>query len=69
MLNSMGSRPGRSLVVACEPADVSAGMGLSDQVRDALPHAVRAVEEILEQVKREGQVQRKEGADTDVHAD
>ncbi len=69
MLNSMGSRPGRSLVVACEPADVSAGMGLSDQVRDALPHAVRAVEEILEQVKRESQVQRKEGADTDVHAD
>ena len=69
MLNSMGSRPGRSLVVACEPADVSAGMGLSDQVRDALPHAVRAVEEILEQVKREGQVQRKEGADNDVHAD
>ena len=69
MLNSMGSRPGRSLVVACEPADVSAGMGLSDQVREALPHAVRVVEEILEQVKREGQVQRKEGADTDVHAD
>jgi hydrogenase maturation protease len=69
MLNSMGSRPGRSLVVACEPADVSAGMGLSDQVREALPHAVRVVEEILEQVKREGQVERKEGADTDVHAD
>jgi hydrogenase maturation protease len=63
MLDSMGSRPGRSLVVACEPADVSAGMGLSDQVREALPHAVRAVEEILEQV------QRKEGADNDVHAD
>ena len=63
MLDSMGSRPGRSLVVACEPADVSAGMGLSEQVREALPHAVRAVEEILEQV------QRKEGADNDVHAD
>src|ERR1700761_8191747 len=63
MLDSMGSRPGRSLVVACEPADVSAGMGLSDQVREALPHAVRAVEQILEHV------QRKEGADNDVHAD
>jgi hydrogenase maturation protease len=63
MLDSMGSRPGRSLVVACEPADVSAGMGLSDQVREALPHAVRAVEKILEQV------QRKEGADVNVHAD
>jgi hydrogenase maturation protease len=63
MLDSMGSRPGRSLVVACEPADVTAGMELSDQVREALPHAVRAVEKILEQV------QRKKGADIDVHAD
>ena len=52
MLASMGSRPGRSLVVACEPADVSPGMGLSDPVREALPVAVRAVEEILEQVQR-----------------
>lgn len=60
MLASMGSRPGRSLVVACEPADVSPGMGLSDQVRGALPAAVRAVEEII---------QHKEGADNDVHAD
>jgi hydrogenase maturation protease len=52
-LDSMGNRPGRSLVVACEPADVSAGMGLSDQVRDALPEAVRAVEAILEQITQE----------------
>jgi hypothetical protein len=35
--------------VACEPADVNAGMGLSDPVAEALPHAVRAVEEILAQ--------------------
>jgi hydrogenase maturation protease len=47
MLTAMGGRPGRSLVVACEPADVSEGMGLSDPVKAALPHAVRAVEEIL----------------------
>lgn len=51
LLASMGSRPGRSLVVACEPADVSPGMGLSEPVRQALPTAVRAVEEIL---KRKG---------------
>jgi hydrogenase maturation protease len=69
MLDAMGGRPGRSLVVACEPADVSAGMGLSDEVRLALPHAVRAVEKILEQVQREGQFQREKGADSDVHAD
>ncbi len=51
MLASLGSRPGRSIVVACEPADVSPGMGLSDQVREALPAAVRAVEEILRQLQ------------------
>ena len=47
LLSSLGGRPGRSLVVACEPAEVDAGMGLSGPVREALPHAVRAVEEIL----------------------
>jgi hydrogenase maturation protease len=47
LLASLGGRPGRSLVVACEPADVSAGMGLTDPVREAVPHAVRAVQEIL----------------------
>lgn len=44
---SLGARPGRTLLVACEPADVSAGMGLSDRVREAIPHAVDAVKEIL----------------------
>jgi len=62
MLASMGSHPGRSLVVACEPADVSPGMGLSDQVREALPAAVRAVEEILDQIQQE------EGANDGVQA-
>ena len=47
LLGSLGGRPGRSLLVACEPADVSAGMGLSDLVQEALPHAVRAIEEII----------------------
>jgi hydrogenase maturation protease len=47
LLGSLGGRPGRSLLVACEPADVSAGMGLSEPVLQALPHAVRTVEEIL----------------------
>ena len=63
MLDSMGSRPGRSLVVACEPADVSAGMGLSDQVREALPQAVRAVEEILERIQQEAGAHDGEQAD------
>ena len=50
LLASLGGRPGRSLLVACEPADVSAGMGLSEPVRQALPHAVQTVEEILASV-------------------
>jgi hydrogenase maturation protease len=63
MLASMGSRPGRSLVVACEPADVSAGMGLSEQVREALPQAVRVVEAIFERLQQE------EGAHDGAQAD
>ncbi len=47
LLASLGGRPGRSLVVACEPAEIDAGMGLSDPVREALPHAVRTVRDIL----------------------
>ena len=54
LLSSLGGHPGRNLVVACEPAEVDAGMGLSDPVREALPHAVRAVEEILAQATRAG---------------
>jgi len=54
LLSSLGGHPGRSLVVACEPAETGAGMGLSDPVRAALPHAVRAVEEILAQAGARG---------------
>jgi hydrogenase maturation protease len=66
MLTTMGGRPGRSLLVACEPADVSARMGLSEPVRAALPHAVRAVEEILSQIGQKEGV--RDGAQAD-HAD
>ena len=53
LLGSLGGQPGRSLLVACEPADVSAGMGLSEPVQQALPHAVRMVLQILEEVVAE----------------
>lgn len=53
MLTSMDGHPGRSLVVACEPADLGAGMGLSDRVQAALPHAVSAIEDILGQAGQE----------------
>ena len=64
LLSSLGGHPGRNLVVACEPAEVDAGMGLSDPVREALPHAVRAVEEILAQATGAGpQADGQEAAD------
>jgi hydrogenase maturation protease len=55
LLSSLGGHPGRSLVVACEPADVEPGMGLTDEVQAALPHAVRAVEEILAEARPAGE--------------
>jgi hydrogenase maturation protease len=56
LLASLGGRPGRSLVVACEPADVDPGMGLSEPVQAALPHAVRAVQEILAEAGHQPEV-------------
>ncbi|MCL2584472.1 MAG: hydrogenase maturation protease [Streptosporangiales bacterium] len=47
MLAALGGRPGRSLLVACEPAELGPGMELSDPVRAAVPYAVRAVEDII----------------------
>ena len=38
-----GSRPRRIVVVGCEPADLEEGIGLSAQVADAVPVAVRLV--------------------------
>ncbi len=67
MLATMGGRPGRSLLVACEPADVSAVMGLSEPVRAALPHAVRAVEEILGHIGQ--QAGQREGVRDGAQAD
>ncbi len=43
LLDRMGSRPARTLVVACEPADVSPGMRLSQPVRDAVAPAAQTV--------------------------
>jgi hydrogenase maturation protease len=54
LLASLGGRPRRSLVVACEPADTTPGMGLSEPVQAALPHAVRAVRDILREHQAPG---------------
>jgi hydrogenase maturation protease len=47
LLRRLGSPPVRTLVVACEPADLTAGIELSAPVRDAVPRAVQVVEEVL----------------------
>jgi hydrogenase maturation protease len=49
LLRRLGGQPARTLVVACEPADLGAGMELSAPVRAAVPEAVRLVEAILEE--------------------
>lgn len=41
-----GEPPRRVLVVGCEPASVDEGIGLSAPVADALPEAVRLIEEL-----------------------
>lgn len=42
-----GEPPKRVLVVGCEPASVDEGIGLSPPVSDAVPEAVRLIEELL----------------------
>lgn len=42
-----GDPPRRVLIVGCEPASVEEGIGLSAPVADAVPQAVRLIEELL----------------------
>ncbi|MEU6369287.1 hydrogenase maturation protease [Streptomyces sp. NPDC046931] len=42
-----GQRPRRTVVVGCEPASVEERIGLSPAVSDAVPEAVRLIEQIL----------------------
>jgi hydrogenase maturation protease len=52
MLDMLGGRPGKVLVVGCEPASVEEGIGLSEPVAAAVGEAVRVV---LDLVARTGQ--------------
>ncbi|MGW7041933.1 hydrogenase maturation protease [Streptomyces avermitilis] len=42
-----GQPPRRTLIVGCEPASVDEGIGLSPPVSDAVPEAVRLIDELL----------------------
>jgi hydrogenase maturation protease len=46
-LNALGGTPPYTIVVGCEVADVDEGIGLSDAVAAAVPAAVRAVEDVV----------------------
>ena len=47
LARELGAAPGRVLVVGCEPADLSDGMGLSAPVAAAVDAAVRTVRQML----------------------
>ncbi len=46
-LNALGSTPPYTIVIGCEIANTDNGIGLSDAVANAVPDAVRAVEDVL----------------------
>ncbi len=48
LLKTLGGRPGRVLIVGCEPASTEEEMGLSEPVSAAVEEAVRMIFEILE---------------------
>jgi hydrogenase maturation protease len=54
-LRALGGTPPRTIVVGCEIADVSDGMGLSEPVQAAVPEAVRAVESAVTLLRTENE--------------
>jgi hydrogenase maturation protease len=46
-LGALGGTPPRTVVIGCEIADISDGIGLSEPVSAAVPEAVRTVESVL----------------------
>jgi hydrogenase maturation protease len=51
-VKSIGAWPGRVMVIACEPEDVTElGFGLSEQVQAAVERAVELVDETIEELR------------------
>ena len=46
-LNALGGTPPYTIVIGCEVANADEGIGLSDAVANAVPDAVRTVEDVL----------------------
>lgn len=49
LLDSLGGRAGRVLVVGCEPATVEEGIGLSEPVARAVDQAVHAIRDLIDE--------------------
>lgn len=47
MLTSLGGAVQKVLVVACEPVTVEEGLGLSEPVQAAVPHAIELIERVM----------------------
>ncbi len=56
MLDNLGGQIRRVLVVGCQPAVISETMGLSAPVADAVDHAVRMVDELLDELGAETEI-------------
>ncbi len=52
-LGSLGGHVERVLVLACEPADVTEGMGLTPAVEAAVPAAVATLQRLIEELAME----------------
>ena len=53
LLDRLGGRVGRVLIVGCEPASVDEGMGLTAPVAAAVPHAVGVVRSLVSELEEE----------------
>jgi hydrogenase maturation protease len=61
LLDVLGAAAGRVLLVGCEPASTSEGIGLSPPVAAAVPEAVRLVRELVSEPTRPGGQERRAG--------
>ena len=70
MVKTMGGEPSKRLyLVGCEPAMIEPDdceFGLSEAVRDAVPHAVEMIESLVTDLLRENPVQAKGGEKSDL---
>lgn len=60
-LRALGGAPPPTIVIGCEVQTIDDGIGLSEVVNDAVPEAVRAIDDVLAMLLTEVRVTRREG--------